>query len=159
MFRFVAMSVAAAAMIAITAPPVIAGPAETAFLQKLSNTWQGRGQLSGAESGPISCRLVFASGGRNVKYQGRCAIPDMAAQAFSGSLSYNDQTGRYEARSAGGVVPGERRGDRLIFTTSSRNVRGTATSTMTISPSSLVVDFAMVDRDGGKTTSRITFDR
>jgi hypothetical protein len=30
---------------------------------------------------------------------------------------------------------------------------------MTISPSSLVVDFALIDKNGGKTTSRITFSR
>ncbi len=37
---------------------------------------------------------------------------------------------------------------------------GTSTSTMTISPSSLMVDFALVEKKtGDKTTSRITFSR
>jgi hypothetical protein len=159
MFRKLALAGAAAAMIALTAAPSFAGPAETAFLQKLNNTWSGRGSLKGAETGPIACKIVFTAGGKSTKYQGRCNIPDMAQQAFSGSISYNDKAKRYEARSVGGVVPGVRKGDKLVFRSSSRNAGGTATSTMTISPSSLVVDFALVDKNGGKTTSRITFSR
>ncbi len=115
--------------------------------------------MSGAESGPIACKIVFTAGGKSTKYQGRCNIPDMAQQAFSGSISYNDKTKRYEARSVGGTVPGVRKGDKLVFRSSSKSVGGTATSTMTISPGSLVVDFALVDKKGGKTTSRITFSR
>ncbi|MBL8598028.1 MAG: hypothetical protein JNL14_09855 [Devosia sp.] len=64
------------------------------------------------------------------------------------------------APSATGTVPGVRKGDKLVFRTSSRNMAGTSTSTMTISPSSLVVDFALVEKKtGDKTTSRITFPR
>jgi hypothetical protein len=159
MFRKLALAGAAAAMIALTAAPSFAGPAETAFLQKLNSTWSGKGSLKGAETGPIACKIVFTAGGKSTKYQGRCNIPDMAQQAFSGSISYNDKTKRYEARSVGGVVPGVRKGDKLVFRSSSKNAGGTATSTMTISPSSLVVDFALVDKNGGKTTSRITFSR
>lgn len=159
MYRKAALSVLTAAMIALTAAPAFAGPAETAFLQKLQNTWQGKGKLQGANSGAIACKLVFTAGGKSTRYQGRCNIPDMAQQAFSGSISYNDKTGRYEARSLGKAVPGIRKGDRLVFRSSSKNAGGTATSTMTISPSSLVVDLAMIDRKGEKTTSRITFTR
>ncbi len=159
MFRTAALTALTAAMLSLTLAPAQAGPAETAFLQKLDNTWSGKGRLSGAESGPISCKMVISSGSRNAKFQGRCAIPDMAQQAFSGSISYNDKLKRFETRTVGGVVAGVRRGDRLVFTTQERNVRGTAYSTMTISPTSLVVDFALVDRSGDKTTSRITFSR
>lgn len=84
----------------------------------------------------------------------------MAQQAFSGSITYNDKTRQYESRSAGGTVPGIRKGDTLVFRTSSRNLAGTSTSTMSISPSSLVVDFALIEKKtGDKTTSRITFTR
>lgn len=159
MFRKAALAAIAATMIAVTAAPAFAGPAETAFLQKLSNTWSGKGRLQGAESGAIACRIVFTAGGKSTKYQGRCNIPDMAQQAFNGAISYNDKAGRFEARSVGGTVPGVRKGDKLVFRSSSRNLGGTATSTMTISPSSLVVDFAMTDKQGARTTSRITFSR
>ena len=159
MFRTAALSAVAAVMIAFTAAPAFAGPAETAFLQKLSNTWSGKGRLSGAETGPINCKVVLTAGGQNVKYQGRCNIPDMAQQAFSGSISYNDKLKRYETKSVGGVVPGVHRGDKLVFTTSSSNIRGKAYSTMTVSPSALVVDFAIVEKSGDKTTSRVTFSK
>jgi hypothetical protein len=159
MLRIAALSAAAAFLLALAAVPASAGPAETAFLQKLTNTWSGRGQLKGAESGAIACRIVISSAKTSARYQGRCNIPDMAQQAFNGSISYNDRAGRYESRTAGGVVPGTRRGDRLVFTDSSRTVQGTAQSTMTISPSSLVVDFVMTDKAGKKTTSKITFSR
>jgi hypothetical protein len=159
MFRKATLAAAAAAMIALTAAPAFAGPAEQAFLQKLSNTWSGKGNLKGANTGPIACKVVFTAGGKSTKFQGRCNIPDMAQQAFSGSISYNDKTGQYESRSSGGVVPGVRKGDKLVFRTTSRNLAGTSTSTMTISPSSLVVDFALVEKKGEKTTSRITFSR
>jgi hypothetical protein len=159
MFRKATLAAVAAAMIALTAAPAFAGPAETAFLQKLSNTWSGKGKLQGAESGPIACKIVFTAGGKSTKYQGRCNIPDMAQQAFNGAIYYNDKAGRFEARSVGGTVPGVRKGDKLVFRNSSRNAGGTATSTMTISPSSLVVDFALTDKNGAKTTSRITFSR
>jgi hypothetical protein len=159
MLRKLAVAGVTAAMIAITAAPSFAGPAETAFLQKLNSTWSGKGSLKGAESGPIACKIVFTAGGKSTKYQGRCNIPDMAQQAFSGSISYSDKNKRYESKSVGGTVPGVRKGDKLVFRSSSKNAGGTATSTMTISPNSLVVDFAIVDKKGGKTTSRITFSR
>jgi hypothetical protein len=160
MLRLATLAAAAAAVITLAAPPAYAGPAETAFLQKLTNTWSGRGNLQGANTGPIACKIVLTAGGKSTKFQGRCNIPDMAQQAFSGSISYNDQTKQYESRSASGTVPGIRKGDKLVFRTSSRNLAGTSTSTMTISPSSLVVDFALVEKkNGDKTTSRITFTR
>ncbi len=161
MLRHVTLAAVAAAMIALTAvPAAVAGPAEQAFLAKLTNTWSGKGNLKGANSGPINCKIVISGGGgKSARFQGRCNIPDMAQQAFSGSITYNDKTKQYESRSAGGTVPGIRKGDKLVFRTSNKSIAGTATSTMTISPSSLVVDFALVESKGGKTTSRITFTR
>ena len=67
MFRKVALAGIAAAMIALTAAPSFAGPAETAFLQKLNSTWSGKGKLSGAESGPIACKIVFTAGGKSYR--------------------------------------------------------------------------------------------
>lgn len=159
MLRIAAISAAAAAMLALAVVPASAGPAETAFLQKLSNTWSGKGQLRGAESGAIACKIVISSAKSSARYQGRCNIPDMAQQAFNGSISYNDKAKRYESRTSGGTVPGTRRGDRLVFTDSSRTMQGTAQSTMTISPSSLVVDFVLVNKSGERTTSKITFQK
>jgi hypothetical protein len=159
MLRSVLASALAATLIAVTAAPVLAGPAETAFLQKLTANWTGRGKLSGAQTGPVACRIITTVGGQSLKYQGRCNIPDVAAQAFNGSITYNDRTKRYEARSLGGTVPGIRRGNSLLFTTKNSTMGGRAYSTMTLSPSRIIIDFSIIDRDGGKTTSTITFGK
>lgn len=158
MLRSVIASAVTATLIALTAAPALAGPAETAFLQKLTANWTGRGKLSGAQSGPVACRIVI-TGSQSLRYQGRCNIPDVAAQAFNGSITYNDRTRRYEARSIGGTVPGIRRGNSLIFTTKSSNLGGRSYSTMTLSPTSLVIDVSIIDKSGDKTTSRITFSK
>lgn len=159
MIRTTIVSAIAAAFITLAAAPAFAGPAETAFLQQLTANWVGKGNLSGAQSGPVSCRVVVSSGKTNVKYQGRCTIPDFAAQAFSGSIAYNDSLKRYESRTASGTVPGIKRGNSLVFTDSHRSLQGTAYSQMKISPTSLVVSFTVVDKKGEKTTSTITFSK
>lgn len=155
-----ALPILLAATVIASATPSFAGPSETAFLQKLTANWVGKGRLSGQESGPIACRIVVSGGGQSIKYQGRCNIPDMAAQAFNGAIVYNDTTKQYESRTVGGTVPGIKRGNSLVFTNKSTTIAGTSYSTMTISPSSLVVDFTLVDgKSGDKTTSRVTFSK
>ena len=152
-------SVLVAGVLALSATPAFAGPAETAFLQKLTANWVGKGRLVGAQSGAVACRIVITAGGQSAKYQGRCTIPDMASQAFNGAITYNEKTRRYEVRSISGTVPGGKRGNSLVFTTKDSSMSGSSYSTMTISPSSLVVNFTMVDRHGEKTTSHITFSK
>ena len=159
MLRSVIAAGFTATLIALTAAPALAGPAETAFLQKLTANWTGRGKLTGAQSGPVACRLVISGGGKSVKYQGRCTIPDMASQAFNGAISYNEKAKRYEIRSISGSVPGIKRGNSLVFTTKDSSMQGTSYSTMTFSPSSLVINFTIVDKKGNKTTSQISFSR
>ena len=159
MLRSVIAAGFTATLIALTAAPALAGPAETAFLQKLTANWTGRGKLTGAQSGPVACRLVISGGGQSVKYQGRCTIPDMASQAFNGAISYNEKAKRYEIRSISGSVPGIKRGNSLVFTTKDSSMQGTSYSTMTFSPSSLVINFTIVDKKGNKTTSQISFTR
>jgi len=148
-----------AALIGLTAAPAFAGPAESAFLQKLTANWTGRGKLNGAQSGPVACRLVISGGGQSVKYQGRCNIPDMASQAFNGAISYNDKAKRYEVRSVNGTVPGVRRGNSLIFTNKDTSMGGSYCSTMTMSASALTVNFSIIDKNGDKTSSVITFSK
>ncbi|MBN9303742.1 MAG: hypothetical protein BGO82_15335 [Devosia sp. 67-54] len=153
------LSILTAALLAVSAMPAVAGPAETAFLQKLTANWVGKGKLVGAQSGPVACRIVITAGGQSAKYQGRCTIPDMASQAFNGAISYNDKTRRYEIRSISGTVPGVKRGNSLVFTTKDTSAAGSSYSTMTLSPASLSVNFTIIDRHGEKTTSHITFSK
>jgi len=159
MLRSVIAAGLTATLLALTSAPALAGPTETAFLQKLTANWTGRGKLSGAQSGPVACRLVISGGGQSVKYQGRCTIPDMATQAFNGAISYNDKAKRYEIRSISGSVPGIKRGNSLVFTTKDTSMQGSSYSTMTFSPSSLVINFTILDKKGNKTTSTISFSR
>lgn len=159
MLRSVIAAGLTAALLALTAAPAFAGPAETAFLQKLTANWTGRGKLTGAQSGPVNCRLVISGGGQSIKYQGRCTIPDMASQAFNGAISYNDKAKRYEIRSISGSVPGIKRGNSLVFTTKDSSMQGSSYSTMTFSPTNLVMNFTIVDKKGEKTTSQISFSR
>jgi hypothetical protein len=159
MIRTAVLSLTAAALLAITVAPALAGPAETAFLQKLTASYTGRGKLSGPDGGPISCRVVISAGGQSARYQGRCAIPDIATQAFNGSITYNDAKHQYESRSIGGTVVGVKRGNSLVFTDSSTTMSGTASSVMTMSPSSLTIDFSLVDKKGQKSSSHIVFSK
>jgi hypothetical protein len=159
MLRSVIAAGLTATLLALAAAPATAGPTETAFLQKLTANWTGRGKLTGAQSGPVACRLVISGGGKSVKYQGRCTIPDMASQAFNGAISYNDKSRRYEIKSICGNVPGIKRGNSLVFTTKDSTMQGTSYSTMTLSPSSLTMNFTLVDRKGNKTTSTVGFRR
>ena len=159
MLRTVVLSVTAAALMALSAAPAFAGPAETAFLQKLTASWTGKGKISGPDGGPIACRIVITAGGQSAKYQGRCNIPDMASQAFNGAISYNDKSKRYEVRSVNGTVPGVRRGNSLIFTNKDTSMGGSYYSTMTMSASALTVNFSIIDKNGDKTSSVITFSK
>ena len=153
------LSVLFAALLGLSATPSFAGPAETAFLQKLTANWVGKGRLVGAQSGAVACRIDITGGGQSARYQGRCTIPDMASQAFNGAIFYNDSAKRYEVRSINGTVAGVKRGGSLVFTTKSSSLGGTYYSTMTLSPSSLSVHFTIVDKQGQKTTSTISFSK
>jgi hypothetical protein len=154
-----ALPVLLAAAVIASATPTFAGPAETAFLKTLTANWVGKGKISGENGGPIACRIVITAGGQSIKYQGRCNIPDMAAQAFNGAIVYNDAKKQYESRTVGGTAVGTKRGNSLVFVNKSTTIAGTSSSTMTISPSSLVVDFSLVDKKGNKTASTISFSK
>ncbi|MEP7240537.1 MAG: hypothetical protein ABI697_06600 [Devosia sp.] len=155
--RFLLAAVAATtALLAIA--PSYAGPNETAFLNRLAGTFSGNGRLSGGENGPISCKLVLKPNAGKLNYTGRCTVQDLGGQGFSGSVTYNDATKHYEARSAAGTVIGVRRGSSLVFTTKSTRMGGSTYSTMSISPSRITIDFTLV-RQGEKTTSHVTFSK
>ena len=148
MLRSVIAAGLTAAVLALTAAPALAGPAETAFLQKLTANWTGRGKLTGAQSGAVACRLVISGGGQSVKYQGRCTIPDMATQAFNGAISYNDKAKRYEATSKGQVSVGAKSGSGVTFVLNLKDpMIGTGTSTLKIGASQIVTD-TTINRTG-----------
>lgn len=160
MLRTASILAALAVAATLGIAPASAGPAENAFLAKVAGTWTGNGKLTGAEAGPIACKIVFKASGAKLTYTGRCNVQDLGAQAFSGSISYNDAAKRYEARSGTTTVAGTKSGSSLVFTTKARTIAGNATSTMTISASRIVVDFTVVAaRTSEKSASKITFSK
>ena len=88
--RLLGAAFAALLLVPATAP-AIAGPNETAFLERLVGTWKGTGKISGPEGGNVSCRLTFKPSGARLNYSGRCALSGgSGAQSFTGSIRFND---------------------------------------------------------------------
>jgi|ThiBioDrversion2_1041553.scaffolds.fasta_scaffold06420_2 hypothetical protein len=97
-----------------------AGPAELELLRSYEGEWRGRGQLIGAESESVVCRLNISKGnGDKVNYQGRCAVAGQTV-AVNGTLAYIDARRRFEAAmttNAGftGLAIGQKRGGGIRF--------------------------------------------
>ncbi|HEX4297179.1 MAG TPA: hypothetical protein VHZ56_04085 [Devosia sp.] len=149
----------AAALVALTAAPVFAGPSESSFLSRLVGSWSGSGNLTGAEDGPVSCRIDFHGSAGKVVYQGRCNIQDMGAQSFAGGITYDDASHRFLNRSSQGTITGIYRGGSLTFTTKAQSDRGRSYSVMTLSPSRISIDFTILDSSGDKTRAHISFSK
>jgi hypothetical protein len=98
----------------------LAGASEFALLQSYIGDWKGRGQLIGAESESVVCRLSINKGnGEKVTYSGRCALAGQTV-AVNGTLAYIDARRRYEAAmttNAGfsGLAIGQKKGDGVSF--------------------------------------------
>jgi len=128
--------------------PAFAGASEDAYLSRLVGVWSGKGTLSGAETGKVSCTLTIRQRTDGVNFSVKCEVPEFGPQNFSGVISYNDATGKYEARSSGGdVTVGAKKGSSIVFTADMKGM-AEGTSVMTISNSRVVVD-ATVRRPGG----------
>lgn len=141
------------------AAPAMAGPNETAFLEGLVGTWKGKGRITGPDGGPIACRLTFRTVGERLNFNGRCTGGG-TAQSFSGVIRYNDDEGRFESTSSGTTVAGKKSGTSLVFASTQKEQRGTVSSTMTLSPSALKMQFKAVDaRTGEESSGSIPFSK
>ena len=157
--RLLGAAFAALLLVPATAP-AIAGPNETAFLERLVGTWKGTGKISGPEGGNVSCRLTFKPSGARLNYSGRCALSGgSGAQSFTGSIRFNDSSGKFESSSAGKTVAGTKSGNNLVFTTQQTDMRGTGTSTMTLSARNIQVKFDLVNKKGEVHRGTIPFTR
>ena len=134
----------------VTAPS--AGEAELRFLERLVGNWSGSGNISGPDGGKVSCRLVFKPARDRLNFNGRCALAGGGgSQSFSGTIRYNDRAGRWESSSRGQTVAGRKSGNNLVFTSAQKDMRGSGTSTMTLSPGAIKVQFKMVNSRTGAT--------
>src|SRR3954469_4293740 len=110
-----------AGFIAAGSLPALAGPAEISALDKYLGTWNGKGQVSGAQTQPVTCKMALSSGnGGKLNYTGRCSLGG-AQLSVTGTIAYSDQNKRYEAvMNSGiggfrGVAVGQKQGDKIVF--------------------------------------------
>lgn len=134
------VSIAVATALALTPLPALAGASENAFLGRLVGIWNGKGTLTGGETGELSCRATIRQRSEGINFSVKCDVPEFGAQNFSGIVSYNDAAGRYEATSPGGeVTVGTKSGNAVVFNAKLKGI-AIGTSVMKLTPSRIVVD-------------------
>lgn len=106
--------------------PAMAAQADVALLKSYLGTWKGRGQLIGAESESVVCRLSLSEGNADkVNYSGRCTLAGTTL-SVNGTLAYIDSSSRYEAAMTSnvtftGTAIGKKTGDGILFNLRERN--------------------------------------
>ena len=153
------MMLATAAVASLIALPAYAGPAEDAFLAKLTGTWTGAGTVTGEDQGTVACTLSFKPAPTGEKFSGKCVAKGLTGgQTFSGTISYNDKTKRYEAGGNGQTSVGVKSGSSVVFTSALKGIV-TGTTVMKVSTGKILID-ATIDRGRGKTSkSHVTFTK
>ena len=145
------------------AAPAVAAPADVALLQSYIGQWKGRGQLIGAESETVVCRLTLSQGNQDkVNYSGRCTLAGTSV-SVGGTMVYNDAANRYEAVMSSnitftGVAVGRKRGNDIVFNLKERSkddagqeLTVTAAITLAKAGASIGVDFGVVFNATGET--------
>ncbi|RUT32839.1 hypothetical protein EMQ25_06780 [Arsenicitalea aurantiaca] len=151
------------------AVPVAAAPADVALLKSYVGEWRGRGQMRGANTETVVCRLSLTEGNQDrVNYNGRCTLAG-ANLSIAGTLAYVDANRRFEAVMSSntafqGVAIGRKQGNNLVFNLRERDTSEgndmTITSNITLSGSQISVDFNVVDAKSGSTVSaRVPFSK
>ena len=120
--------------------PALAGASEDAFLARLVGKWSGAGTITGAETGKLTCTSTFRDVSAGVNFRVKCDVPEFGAQVFSGTVSYNDDEKRYEAKSpAGEVTIGTKKGNAVIFNAKMKGI-AVGTSVMKLTTTRITVD-------------------
>lgn len=106
--------------VALFSAPAMAAKADIELLQSYIGNWKGRGQLIGAETETVVCRLNLTAGNQDkVNYSGRCSMAGTNL-AVNGTLAYNDGANRFEAAMTSnatfnGLAVGKKSGSGVIF--------------------------------------------
>lgn len=132
--------------------PAFAGPAETDFLKSFVGTWSGSANMTGADTGKVTCKIVYKASTSKVNFSGRCTVTGEGSQSFSGAMSYNDAKKRYESKASGKVAVGTKSGNSLTFANSAKTPQGTASSKITLSPGLVTMDTTFTDKDGNSSS-------
>jgi hypothetical protein len=150
----------AAALLSIPAVPAFAAPADIELLQSYAGSWRGAGELTGPDSGSVRCRLTFRALGDKLSFTGRCTVAGSGTRGFTGTIAFNEATGRYEASSSDGTVVGRKSGNTITFNMSDSTTQGEVTSSMSLRGNQIRVDFELKDADTGEVSgSQVTFTR
>lgn len=146
MIRTTALAAALLSFALASPAPLAAAEADVALLMSFAGSWQGKGKLSGAEEGNVICRMTMKPSGEKLRYNGRCTLDGQGSQSFQGTIQFNDDTKRYEAKSGGSpVVEGKKSGGGIVFSFSDSDARGSMSSTMSLTGSTIRFAFQAMD--------------
>ena len=169
----VARAVAAAGvLLAATAMPAFAGPAEMALLEAYAGTWNGKGTLTGAQQETVTCKMSLSKGnGTKLNYTGRCSLAG-AQLSVTGTIAYVEAAKRYEAvMNSGvggfrGVAIGQKRGNNIVFDLRQRaeddagnDISIASTVTLKAGTSMDVVFHAVFNDSGDTIDAKVPFEK
>lgn len=106
--------------VALFTVPAMAAKADVDLLRSYIGSWKGKGQLIGAESETVVCRLTLSEGNSDkINYSGRCSMAGTNL-SVTGTLAYNDSARRYEAAMSSnatfsGTAIGRKTGNGVVF--------------------------------------------
>jgi len=147
----------------MAAAPAYAAAADVALLKSYVGEWRGRGQLIGAESESVVCRLTLSPGNQDkVNYSGRCSLAGTTV-SVNGTIAYVDAARRYEAAMTSnvmftGLAVGRKQGSNIVFNLREKN-KDEAGNDLTVTAAiilggggkSIGVDFGVVFNATGET--------
>lgn len=157
--RLAALAGLVAAMAIGPVAPAAAAQEDVALLKTYLGDWSGAGQLKGARSERVQCKITLTPGNQDkVNYSGRCA---MAGQSLSvrGTIAYNDRGRRYEAAMTSnvgfsGTAIGKKSGDGIVFNLKERGVEENTTyeinAAIALKSGAMSIDFAFKDLSTGQ---------
>jgi len=152
------------------AAPALAARADVELLQSYVGDWRGKGEMVGAETETVVCRLSLSKGNQDkVNYSGRCSMAGTVL-SVNGTLAYNDAANRFEAAMSSnatfsGLAVGKRQGNALVFNLKERNKDEagndlTISAAITLRQEKISVDFKVVfNATGDSMTASVPFNK
>jgi hypothetical protein len=154
----------------LSVTPVMAAKADVELLQSYIGDWRGKGEMVGAETETVVCRLSLSKGNQDkVNYSGRCSLAGTVL-SVNGTLAYNDAANRFEAAMSSnatfsGLAVGKRQGNALVFNLKERNKDEegndlTVSAAITLRKEKIDVDFKVVfNATGDSMTASVPFKK
>jgi hypothetical protein len=154
----------------LSVTPVMAAKADVELLQSYIGDWRGKGEMVGAETETVVCRLNLSKGNQDkVNYSGRCSLAGTVL-SVNGTLAYNDAANRFEAAMSSnatfsGLAVGKRQGNALVFNLKERNKDEegndlTVSAAITLRKEKIDVDFKVVfNATGDSMTASVPFKK